>query len=273
MDQVFTFVSGEAAPAPGVDDRGFNYGHGVFETMRLYRGSIPLWQWHRRRLIEGAATLGITVAPDFIERQLAEILAVVPPDGLIKLVATAGGGRRGYRFSGTSVPTTVFSWQPEPAPAPPAALQVCRHRLPANPALAGVKHLNRLDQVLAAMELGDDMEGLLLDSGGRVIEGLSHNLFARIDGRWVTPKLDAAGVAGVMRRYLMEHVFPTTGRGVGEAHLSLGPLLSAEELLLCNAVTGIRPVASLGHDWQRVEWPETEQLIKTLADLQPCFAV
>lgn len=264
------FINGQ--PGVGVDatDRGLCYGHGVFETMRLSRGALPLWRYHRERLFIGLDALGISLGNDRLERELGVALKAMPAEGVLKLMVTAGSGQRGYQLSTDAQPTIVVQWFQDVPPGAAIQLQRCQYRLPHNLALAGVKHLNRLDQVLAARELEPGYQGLLEDVNGHIIEGLSHNIFVKNRSGWVTPELYACGVRGVMRRLLMTEILPDLGFAVVETRLTLSDLLHSEELFYCNAVAGIQPVIALDdHRWPRGE--QSALIERYLKELYPCF--
>ena len=266
------FINGEPASALDIRDRGLNYGHGVFETMRLADGAIPLWSLHRRRLFQGLSVLGIDLPAGRLDAELGDLLAQGGGNGLVKLMVTAGVADRGYRFSGCSRPTVIVQFGAAPPPGGTVELQVCRYRLPDNPVLAGVKHLNRLDQVLAAAELVEGREGLMLDTRSNVIESLSYNLFSRRGTLWRTPVLDRCGVSGVMRRYLMDSIFPALGLSVREMELSMDDVAGSDEVFVSNAVAGIRRVSAIAGigDWP--EGGETARIVTGLAEACPCFA-
>jgi 4-amino-4-deoxychorismate lyase len=256
-------------------DRGLLYGHGLFETMRLFDGQIPLWPLHLERLIEGASRLHIPLDGGRVQADCQQLIRHMPEDtGILKVIVTAGAGSRGYASPVNQKPTVVVQFFPVPASTEfPVAVQLCRYRLSNNPALAGIKHLNRLDQVMAASELNVGEYGLLLDVNDHVIEGVSHNLFALIDGQWQTPLLDQAGVAGVMRRYLMETLIPLCGVDVKERAMTLPELLAAEEVFFCNSLVGIMPIAELAGLGIWKKWPYVEHLRKRLVELHPCYDV
>jgi len=272
------FINGRPEACVDPRDRGFCYGHGVFETMKLSAGQVPLWKFHRRRLLHGLAVIGICADATELELELQQVLTKIPDAGTLKLVVTAGAGSRGYRAIAPLKATTIFQWFPhsvqvEPAPV---SLQVCQYSLPHNPYLAGIKHLNRLDQVLAAQELEAEDQGLLLDVNGAVIEALSHNLFIRRGEHWMTPRLDHCGVAGVMRAVLMEKVFPRLSLNVTEAYVELFELLTADEIFICNAVAGIQAVATVKTLLKAEEknWRchgETRRIRACLEEIYPCF--
>ena len=273
MDSTLAWVNGEAADHVAVGDRGFNYGHGLFETMRIAEGVVPLWPWHQRRLCADAIVLGIEVDEQRLAQYLRQALAAAPAEGVLKLTLTAGNASSGYRNvpSAADNITYCLQFRALPAKRAPLRLQPCQYRLPDNTALAGIKHLNRLDQVIAARELPADHEGLLLDSEGAVIEALSNNLFCLLDGTWLTPDLSRCGVKGVMREYLRAEVFPALGLAVEEARFGLEDLARAEAVLVCNSVRGIESVSSIigCGEWSCVE--AVESIRAQLNAQVPCF--
>jgi 4-amino-4-deoxychorismate lyase len=228
-------------------DRGLAYGDGLFETMRAHRGTLPWWPRHRARLLAGAARLGIPMPSDAaVDTALADALQA-SPDGVIKLILTRGAGMRGYAPTPGAAPTLLVTASVAPVAAAPAiAVDVLALRLGVQPALAGMKHLNRLEQVLGAREAAERGldDGLMADADGFLTCSTRANLFARLDGRWITPPVDRAGVAGVARGVLLEAWSPPGGLHV--APLSLDALPRVDALLLSNAVRGILPVGRCG---------------------------
>lgn len=248
-------------------NRGLHYGDGVFETMRVHRGGVPLWPRHLARLRDGATRLGIAVpSPAFIEARIAELIAGVE-SGVLKLLLTRGEGGRGYAPPAEAVP--VWTLALHPLPATPAALRLhsCETRLAIQPALAGIKHCNRLEQVLARAEVerAGCEEGLMCDTDGRPVCATAANLLAFDGRRWRTPVLARCGVAGVLRGWLLEQGL------LQEAVLSMQEVASAEALALCNAVRGILPVATLGAQRWRAH-PATTELQARLAMAYPMFS-
>lgn len=249
------------------DNRGLNYGDGVFETMRVDRGGLPLWPRHLARLGEGAQRLGIALPERaFIEARLHEICAGVDT-GVIKLLLTRGDGGRGYAPSVDAPPVWVLSLHPLPPKQTALQLHACNTRLATQPLLAGIKHCNRLEQVLArteAQRAGCD-EGLMRDMAGNAVCATAANLLAYCDGRWLTPPIEHCGVAGVLRGWLLE-------QGMLEvAELSMDALAAADALTLCNAVRGILPVARLGARSWRAQ-PAVAALQTALAKDYPMYS-
>ena len=256
----------DAVPA---DDRGLAYGDGLFETLRVHRGEVPWWREHWSRLSLGAKRLGIPLPDEARVREEAAALFIDGGDGVLKLLLTRGAGERGYTPPTNLVPTWIVSRHAVPEKSSRGLrLHVCETRLASQPALAGIKHCNRLEQVLArgeAERTGAD-EGLMLDSAGNAIGATAANLFAFIDGRWVTPAIVDCGIAGVCRAKLLPALDAV------ERALTLAQVEAADAVFLCNAVRGILPVARLGTR----EWPPHPALAAAriaLSRLHPSFAV
>jgi 4-amino-4-deoxychorismate lyase len=252
---------------PG-DARGFAYGDGVFETMRVHAGLVPWWPAHMARLVHGLSRLGIPVPEaDFVDRQ-ARALFDDAGDGVLKLIVSRGGGGRGYAPERDAPPVWRVSRHPLPAPARAGGLVLrwCDTRLALQPALAGLKHCNRLEQVLARGEWNDAAidDGLMLDTEGHVVSATAANLFLLHGDRWTTPEVDRCGVAGVCRAWMLAQTGATATR-VAPADVE-----SADSVLLCNAVRGILPVARLdARAW--APHPAVADLRRRLARAHPAF--
>ncbi len=248
------WVNGVPTTAISAADRGFQYGDGLFETFAVKAGRVGLLDLHLQRLTEGCRRLGISLPPR--ETLMTELqgAAADMPRAVLKLIITRGSGGRGYRAPTDPQPLRVLSrhlWPdyPEQWSREGVALKLCDTRLGANPALAGMKHLNRLEQVLARAEWGESdpwQEGLMRDSEDAVIEGTMTNIFAAPDASsLLTPALGHAGVAGVMRAHLMARA-RQAGLVVEERRLDLDQLLAMRELFVCNSIIGVWPVTRVG---------------------------
>lgn len=236
-------------------DRGFTYGDGVFETCRVRYGQVPLWTYHRERLLAGCHQLQIACIRERLDDYCNQLLALPEvsqaPNAVLKLIVTRGVGGRGYRLPGEST-TTYCSMVFEGKPLVSAnvvegvQLRVCQARLVANASLAGLKHLNRLEQVLARSEWEDEyQEGLLLDARGYVIEATASNLFAVMGGQLMTPDLTESGVAGIMRQLIIEQLGPAAKLPLHITRFTLDALKNADEIFVCNSLVGIWPVCSI----------------------------
>lgn len=250
-----TWVNGRVADNLPVTDRGLAYGDGLFETLRACRGTLPLQALHLARLQRGCAALRIPFQAELIAAELNNAAARVG-DGVVKLILTRGTGQRGYAMPVDATPSRVISISPLPLYPSDRRdgvhLFACTTRLADQPLLAGIKHLNRLEQVLARSEWQDPAfaEGLVCDQQGAVIECTMCNLFARVAGQWVTPDLGRCGVQGVMREYLLAQL-AERGQPARVARLSRDALYQADEVFCCNSLIGVWPVVGLDDQvWQ-----------------------
>lgn len=242
-------VNGASGNTISIRDRGFLYGDGVFRTLLAASGQPQSWPLHYGKLQQDCASLGIA-CPDFacLSAELAALLTD-HPDAVFKLIVTRGQSARGYAPPLHAISTHI--WDVSPMPVYPASwaalgvtLHLCELRLGHQPKLAGIKHLNRLENVLAAAELAGDgaAEGLLLDADGLVIEGTRSNVFLISGGRLITPDLSRCGVAGVQRDRVIAYA-RQTGMPVEVRDVELDELRAADEMFLTNSVFGIWPVA------------------------------
>jgi 4-amino-4-deoxychorismate lyase len=259
-----SWIDGRAGNKVDYRDRGLNYGDGVFETMRVRRGSVRLLDYHLERLNGACRRLGIT-APDTAKvRKELERVAARQTAAVLKLIVTRGIGARGYRPSGRERCTRVISVHPlsmQTARATETAVRVrlCTMRLGVNETLAGLKTLGRLESVLARAEWKDARvwEGLLRDTDDYIVCGTMTNFFLRRGSSLITPKVDRCGVAGVMRRWVLERAGALKLRA-SEGRLRWEDLAGADEVFMTNAVVGIVPVAVIQHGRKRVRCPERE---------------
>ena len=246
-----TLVNGLETQSLPVADRGLQYGDGLFETIALLNGKPLLWERHLQRLTEGCQRLGLALPDRELLRQELDRIAGTEIRAVAKIILTRGASSRGYRSEQAGSVTRILqrlAWPafPEGAARNGVAVRWCAMRLSRQPRLAGLKHLNRLEQVLARAEWQDEVaEGLMRDSNGLVIEGTKTNLFAvQADGTLVTPDLSQSGVAGVMRAQILDSV-ATLGLVCRVESVTVGMLESAQELFLTNSLIGLWPIRQL----------------------------
>lgn len=226
-----------------LDDRAFHYGDGLFETVRVEGQIAPLWEMHWERLVAGCARLRLP-CPTSGEVWAAAVATVADRSAtVVKLILSAGSGPRGYARP-QPVSPRVYA-QSAPIMDTRTSLRRaiwCQSRWSIQPQLAGIKHLNRLEQVMARMECIDGQadEGLMLDTAGAVVSATAGNLLIRQGGRWQTPLLDRCGIAGVARRWLMQSM------GIQESSLSVADVEAADCLVVTNAIHGPRQILALG---------------------------
>lgn len=232
-------------------DRGFQYGDGVFTTLPVRGGQAVLLDRHVARLARDCDRLGVRFDCAAEIADEADRLCRMIPDAVLKIQITRGSGGRGYRIPHSSLPTRVLtlhspSWYDESFRTRGVTVRVCNHRLGWNAALAGVKHMNRLEQILARAEWSDErvQEGLMLDQAGFLIEGTMSNLFFIQNARLRTPLLDQCGVHGIMRALVLE-VAAGHGIPVEQGRFPRAELDRADEMFLTNSVIGLWPVSRI----------------------------
>jgi len=266
------FINGMEAESLPVTDRGLQYGDGLFETIAVRAGEPLLWTRHMRRLQEGCSRLQIP-RPEMsvLEAEATRVCAGVER-GVLKILVTRGSGGRGYRPPQACLPTRIVALHPWPEYPEDCAtrgvrVRICSTRLGLNPALAGLKHLNRLEQVLARGEWDDPhiAEGLMLDGSGRIIEGTMSNVFVVQDGRVLTPDLSCCGVAGIMRGMILESCerlsIPCR---IGE--LARRDLERADEVFLTNSLIGVWPVTGVENCGDYPVGPITRRLAEAVSE-------
>ena len=262
-------VNGKPGNLINIRDRGLLYGDGVFRSLRAIQGKAQHWPLHFQKLQHDCTALGI-ICPDvaLLSAQLNELLAQ-HPDGVVKLIVTRGEGTRGY--APPASPESTLIWDVSPLPDYPAdrathgiKAHLCQLRLSHQPHLAGIKHLNRLEHVLASNEWSNTevAEGLLMDAANNVIEGTRSNLFLVSQGKLITPDLSRCGVAGVQRERVMawakRHSMPLQVRDV-----SLDEVLHADELFVVNSIMVLWPLRELEQSrWS--DFPVAMQIRQTL---------
>lgn len=243
-----TLINGKPVSAVDISDRGLQYGDGVFETIAVRDGQPEFLTRHLQRLQLGCQTLDFDCPDHQLITDEIAVLCSQQQSAVIKIQITAGQSARGYRRPSLLAPNRMVSCLPFPQYPQKLytsgiTLRLCRHRLSINPVLAGVKHLNRLNQVIARNEWNhsDIHEGVMLDADGYVIEGTMSNLFLVENGCLKTALLDRAGVAGIIRSVVIEQA-QQAGVVVDIKRIKLNELLNADEVFMTNSVIGIWPV-------------------------------
>jgi 4-amino-4-deoxychorismate lyase len=243
-------INGAPAESIPATDRGLAYGDGVFRTLRAQNGDPLHWSRQYEKLSSDCAALGMPCPDEASLLHETRAVARAHPQAAVKIIVTRGSGARGYALPEPCAPLrVVVSSSLTPAPDTQAGIHVhqCRLRLSHQPALAGVKHLNRLENVLARAEWNDPVlrEGLLLDQQGFAIGGTMSNLFIVEQGTLITPALTHCGVAGVTRARVLD-VAEKLRLTTRMEPVPLQRVLDADEVFFVNSVIGLWPVARLG---------------------------
>lgn len=236
------------------DDRGLQYGDGVFETLRIYKGEIPMWEFHQSRLKNAQHVLKLPMEDffsqwsNFVQQHLSHI-----ENACAKLVISRGEGPRGYKIPEQSQLNWWLKITDLPKPSQigkesPYRLTLCQHPISRQPKFAGLKHLNRLDQVMARSEWGAQDcfdEGIMFNIDGDVIEGTMSNIFWLKNERLYTPDLSQEGIDGCVRRWLIKHKENSSLPIIINPQAKLDLLLTADAVFLTNSLIGIQTVTEI----------------------------
>lgn len=245
-------INGLEQDALPASDRAIQFGDGCFTTARILDGNVCLLEAHIRRLQHGCETLMIPFTHwDTLRQEMCK-LAFGKQSGVLKVIITRGSGGRGYSAASCLSPTRILSVSACPAHysrwrEEGVTLTLSPIRLGRNPMLAGIKHLNRLEQVLIRthLEQTDADEALVLDSEGFITECCAANLLWRQGREVFTPSLDQAGVNGIMRQFCLELLARSDFRVV-EVSAGEAALKTADEVVICNALMPVVPVRAYG---------------------------
>ncbi|MBZ4201250.1 MAG: aminodeoxychorismate lyase [Methylotenera sp.] len=254
-------------------DRGLVYGDGVFRTMQT-RGGMPLnWPLHYQKLVADCAAIGLVCpSAELLMHDFLQLL--LEPDlnsnqlAVAKVIITRGEGERGYKTPAVTCPNRILivssmPFYAEVNYATGVDLHLCELRLSVQEKLAGIKHLNRLENVMARMEWRDDgvFDGLLLDQQDNVIECTMANVFARFGNQLLTPDLSRCGVSGITRERIVS-LAAVLNLSVQVCQLPLKRFMQADEIILCNSLFGAFQVRTI----KSSRWSQ-QALAKNFRDL------
>lgn len=246
-------LNGQPVSGIGILDRAIHYGDGVFETIAVIDSHPLCWDAHMDRLIAGCVKLKIDFTDtDILEAEM-RILCKNISRSVLKITITSGAGGRGYQRPKAPPHRllAIHTWPeyPQDYVQHGTAIHLCSSRLGYNPLLSGIKHLNRLEQVLARNEWYDPnvIEGMMLDLDGHVVEGTMSNLFIIYpDRKLLTPDLSLCGINGIVRQYILDHC-ADFGYQTTVKRILLEDIYAANEIFFCNSIIGILPVKQLAN--------------------------
>ena len=255
-------VDGEISDRISAADRGMNFGDGLFENIAVVHGQPRFWQRHIDRLNAGCEQLGIAATPQALLLREVKTVSAGQSKCVVKIIITRGVSGRGFvADSSAQVSRIVSSWSwpqdPDMLSQLGISARICNLRLGIQPALGGLSHLNRLEQVLARAEWNDSPphEGILLDREDHVISAISANIFLVKSGHLLTPRLDRCGVRGVMRGAIIKEFIERCE----QRRIMLDMLPEADEVFVCNTVRGVFPITRIDH-WEYEIGPLTREV-------------
>jgi 4-amino-4-deoxychorismate lyase len=264
-------INGKFVDELAAHDRGLHYGDGLFETITVENMQLLCWDEHLKRLERGCIKLNIAV-PDknLLKNEVSELINT-ESQGVIKIIISRGQGGRGYKILENIAPTRIislypWSYQYDQNSSSGVKTRICKYRYAKNPLLAGIKHLNRLEQILARSEWNDDSiaEGIVMDSENYIIEGTMSNIFCIIGKTLYTPDLSACGIEGIVRGKIIE-LASNLKFNVEIKKMPLGFLMNAEEIFMCNSIIGVWPV-NIIDETKFSKHKKTQNIIKTLQE-------
>lgn len=249
--KILALHNGKPTAVVPAANRGLAYGDGLFETIKVIDGCAQFLEEHLNRLGRDCARLDIAVDDEALEQEIASLLTI-NRTGVLKIIVTRSSDLRGYAAPPRAIAERFLQFHPQQQfiddvrAREGVAVRVCRQRLSEQPTLAGMKHLNRLEQVIARAEWSDSSiaEGLMLDVKGRLVEATMSNVFLVKNNRVMTPRLHRCGVAGVIREIILKQLAERCAPVI-EMDLTLDDLSGAEEVFLSNSVIGILPVRKI----------------------------
>jgi len=265
-----TLINGVQSESISIRDRGLQYGDGCFETLRVCNHFPILLEEHLQRLLFTCQRLRLAFDVETLRNELTNFVQQCSPDGVIKIIITRGIGGRGYAATNAENSNRLLMYSPLPDSYPAKSeegvhIGVSEFTLAEGGYFAGLKHLNRLEQVMASFDIDASMDEVLcLDQHQHVIEGTKSNLVLALGNKIVTPSLDKAGVKGVMLDFLRRR-FAEDGQTIKSRELTLANVRAASELFLCNSVFGVWPVRKMSENAKVNSWsvgPVTQQAMR-----------
>lgn len=291
---IHNLINGVAADFISVNDRSIHYGDGLFETILFHADKLYYWKQHYQRLQESCHKLRLKCPDeqlllDDIKRLSVKNNFSDKTSAAIKIIISRGTGERGYRFkpaavnenrivSFTAINTEYSSLLS--ARLLTGTLCVCKQQLSINADLAGIKHLNRLENVLARNEWQetaaghnsnhDIIDGLMLNANRHVIEGTMSNLFAVKNNQLFTPGLTLSGINGIMRNMIIT-LAANNNIALNQLDLGLDELLAMDEVFITNSLIGIKSVNKIEQSVIRAN-TVSQQLFNALLETKNDYA-
>lgn len=242
-------------------DRGVQFGDGLFETILVLDGNLVHFSEHMARLKHGLNVLKIELDMTEFDGQLQKALNDLLEgsglsSGVLKVIITRGDSARGYASPKNIKNNVTFFLSDLPnfhsdIYTKGVKLKHCETQCGIQPQLSGLKHLNRLENVLAKQEMDDEFEGLMSNFFGFVIEGTMSNVFFEKEGMLFTPNLNISGVKGVMRSLVMQ-VCQQQSIACQELDIKQADITAFDAAFICNSVMGVIPVISIGQQMLQI---------------------
>ncbi|PHM63708.1 aminodeoxychorismate lyase [Xenorhabdus ishibashii] len=254
------WINGNQCDHIPVNDRAVQFGDGCFTTIRVEQGLPALLPLHIKRLQKGVEKLFMPALDWFqLENHIKQVVKACG-SGVLKIILSRGSGSRGYGFADTVGPTQILSLSSYPERyitqrQTGVSLTLSPIPMGINPYLAGIKHLNRLEQVLIKrfIEQSGADEALVLDSDGLLVECATANIFWRKGKNVYTPDLSQCGVEGIMRQKIIE-LLAKSDYNLSCVMRYPEALAYADEVIICNSLMPVVPVNRIQAHKNQPEW-------------------
>ena len=266
-------VNGKISKTIDVRDRSVQYGDGVFETIAVKEKSLKFWKEHYQRLNKGCKVLKIKCPPEvFLKKEINKFLRKTKKEKLVlKIIISRGVGGRGYNPPRNTKPTRIlgiYDWPNylETNFTKGIMMDICKTRISAQPFLSKIKHINRLEQIIARSEWQSRniAESIMLDMNNNVIEGTMSNIFGIKKNIFYTPIIENSGVEGIMRGVILKLLEKNKKKNIIKK-ITLKELLKFDEVFVCNSIFGIWPVIKISK--KKFSFGEkTKEIINLLSD-------
>ena len=246
-------VNGKISKTIDVRDRSVQYGDGVFETIAVKEKSLKFWKEHYQRLNKGCKVLKIKCPPEvFLKKEINKFLRKTKKEKLVlKIIISRGVGGRGYNPPRNTKPTRIlgiYDWPNYPLKNFTKGIQmnICKTRISDQPTLSEIKHLNKLEQIIARLEWQSKAisESIMLDSNNNVIEGTMSNFFGVKENVFYTSTIKFAGIEGIMREVILKLLKKNKKKYIIKK-ITLKEFLKFDEIFMCNSIFGIWPVIKI----------------------------
>ena len=270
MSATIVLIDGQFSDVFNALNRGTAYGDGLFETIKLRSGELLCEDLHIERLRAGCERLQLPLSLDDLHNDIGMLAAqgYLYGDGVLKILLIRGGEAAGYRRDPVlACHRVLVKTLPRSLPPDTACLRVCDTRASVNPSIAGLKHLNRLDSVLARAEWSTEhyFDGILLDDQDCLVETTAANIFWCKGRELYTPSLDRAGVAGILRHIVIDRLVLRMGLNVHVGRYTRADFERADSAFITSSLIGLVPVSSVPQ-WQ---WQGSQNTL--LAELKQCL--
>ena len=246
-------VNGKISKTIDIQDRSVQYGDGVFETIAVYDKKPEFWIDHFKRLKKGCKILKIKCPSEkFLKKEIKKFFTKLKlKKFILKIIISRGKGGRGYKLPETMKPVRIlgmYKWPnyPKKNISEGVNLNICKTKLSQQPSLSGIKHLNKLEQIIARSEWTNKFisESIMLDNKNNVVEGTMSNIFGIKNNNFIVPEIKFAGIHGIMRKIIID-ILKRKKEKYLIKEINIQSFLKMDEIFICNSIFGVWPVIKI----------------------------